>query len=143
MSHSVWTYQYDLCIIEICLQSWHGVRFCRILELIEISLALAVEALDCLSSGPLCWTDLAGEVLPYPLHEGVGHSGRVLVVRDTDNTQLVRPDEDVAHVLRLLHALPRPHPRPLHQDLGGERDEVLGRPSLEKTDTRQVVASLE
>ena len=113
------------------------------MELIEISLALAVEALDCLSSSPLCWTDLAGKVLPYPLHEGVRHSGRVLVVRDTDNAQLVRPDEDVAHVLRLLHTLPRPKARPLHQDLGGEGDEVLGCAALEKADTGEIVPSLQ
>ena len=112
------------------------------MELVEINFALTGEPSNLLAAAPLCRADLTSKVLAQSLHESVGNPGRILVVRHTDHTQLVRPDEDVAHVLRLLHALPGPHPRPLHQDLRGEGDEVLGGAPLEKTDTGEIVASL-
>ena len=49
----------------------------------------------------------------------------------------------MTHVLRLLDTLPRPHPGPLHQDLGGEHDEVLRGAPLEVGDAGQIVARLE
>ena len=113
------------------------------MELVEIDFTLPIEPPHLLSSTPLRWADLAGKVLAQPLEEGVSHPGGVLVVRDTHHAQLVRPDEDVAHVLRLLHTLPRPKARPLHQDLGGEGDEVLGCAALEKADTGEIVPSLQ
>ena len=72
----------------------------------------------------------------------MGHPRRVFVVGHGHRRQPVRAHEDVAHVLRLLDGLARARGRALHEDLGGEGDEVLGGAALEETDTREVEAGL-
>ena len=89
-----------------------------------------------------CDYGLTCEILAAPLHHGVRDARRVLVVGHAHHAQLVRAHEHVAHVLRLLDGLARAHARPLHQDLGGEDDEVLRCSTLKITNTREIVTSL-
>ena len=68
---------------------------------------------------------LRGEIVEDLGEQLVGDAVRVLVVREAHPHEVVGAHEHVAHVLGLLHALPCAHRRPLRQDLGRERDEVL------------------
>lgn len=111
-------YKNYFCVIEICLKSWHGVRFGRILEFVEVDFTLSIEPSNLLTSTPLGWLDLTwdrninhrlsgtgihltGKVLSDPLHHGVSNPGRIFMVRDTHHTQLVWPGT--------LHITATPH----------------------------------